>query len=139
MITSFSDSLKVTRQGTIEPSSPTVATTIGGECGPPMLDAVIFSEELTEKVFAFVEREAGHDVPLSIVDEALVRELLESDPVARSFADNMRAINGGLGMLLGSVDDIELPDELVMLIRAHGDLRNNRAGGAVTSNGDHRR
>ena len=38
------------------------------------------SEELTEKIFAFVDRGAGRDAPLSSEDEAMVRELLETDP-----------------------------------------------------------
>jgi len=78
-------------------------------------------------VFAFVEREAGRDAPLSTEDEALVRELLESNLAAQVFADEMRATNRDLGMLC-NVDDIEVPEELVTMIRAHGDLRKKRAG-----------
>ena len=54
------------------------------------------SDELTEKIFAFVDREAGRDAPLSPEDEALVRDLLETDPAARALADEFRATNTGL-------------------------------------------
>ena len=98
-----------------------------------MLDMVTLSDELTEKVFAFVEREAGRDAPLSTEDEALVRDLLENNPAAQALADDMRATNSTLDMVFNT-DDIEVPDELVTMIRAHGDLRKKRAGEAATDN-----
>ena len=57
------------------------------------------SDELTEKIFAFVDREAGRDAPLSPEDEAMVRDLLETDPAARALADEFREVEAGLESL----------------------------------------
>ena len=77
------------------------------------------SEELAEKIVAFVDREAGRDAPLNADDEAMVRDLLEHDPAARRLAEELRATNNGLDTLLDDVAAIEVPEKLVALIRGH--------------------
>ena len=78
------------------------------------------SEELMEKIVAFVDREAGRDAPLTARDEAMVRDLLERDAEACQIADDLRATNAGLDTLLDDVAAVEVPDKLVALIRGHG-------------------
>lgn len=78
------------------------------------------SDELAERIVAFVDREAGRDAPLTADDEAMVRELLEHDAEAQRFAEELRATNAGLDTLLDDVAAIEVPDKLVSLIRGHG-------------------
>lgn len=77
------------------------------------------SEELMEKIVAFVDREAGRDAPLTADDEAMVHDLLERDTDAMRFADDLRATNSGLDTLLDDVAAIEVPDKLVALIQSH--------------------
>ena len=61
------------------------------------------SDDLMEKIFAYVEREAGRDPLLSPEDEAMVRQLLATDPAARALADNLRDVDARLkGMFRGS-------------------------------------
>ena len=55
------------------------------------------SDEIAEKIVAFVDREAGRDAPLTADDEALVRRLIAEDPAARTLADELRATNTGTG------------------------------------------
>ena len=78
------------------------------------------SDELTEKIFAFVDREAGRDAPLSPEDEAMVRDLLETDPAARALADEFREVEAGLESLFRAGDDVPVSDDLIALIQAHG-------------------
>ena len=78
------------------------------------------SDEIAEKIVAFVDREAGRDAPLTADDEALVRRLIAEDPAARTLADELRATNAGLDTLLDDVAAVEVPDRLIALIRGHG-------------------
>lgn len=77
------------------------------------------SDDLMEKVVAFVEREAGRDAPLSAADEAMVRALLERDPMVQRLAEDLRVNNEGLDTLFDDVANVEVPDKLVALIRGH--------------------
>lgn len=78
------------------------------------------SDEIAEKIVAFVDREAGRDAPLTAADEAMVRRLIADDPAARRLADELRATNAGLDTLLDDVAAVEVPERLVALIRGHG-------------------
>lgn len=78
------------------------------------------SDELAEKIVAFVDREAGRDAPLTAADEAMVRQLLRDDPAVQALADDLRATNAGLDTLLDDVAAVEVPEKLVALIRGHG-------------------
>jgi anti-sigma factor RsiW len=77
------------------------------------------SDELAEKVVAFVDREAGRDAPLTPDDEAMVRELLKSDPAVQKLAEDLRATNAGLDTLLDDVATVQVPAHLEALIRGH--------------------
>ncbi len=78
------------------------------------------SDEMAEKIVAFVDREAGRDAPLTADDEALVRRLIAEDPGARALVDELRATNTGLDTLLDDVAAVEVPERLVALIQGHG-------------------
>jgi chromosome segregation ATPase len=78
------------------------------------------SDELTEKVFAFIDREAGRDAPLSPEDEAMVEELLEKDPTATALADEFREVEAGLEALFEAGADVRVSDDLIALIQARG-------------------
>lgn len=78
------------------------------------------SDELAEKIVAFVDREAGRDAPLTADDEAMVRRMIESDPTVRELVDDLRATNAGLDTLLDDVAAVEVPPHLVALIQGHG-------------------
>lgn len=77
------------------------------------------SDELLEKIVAFVDREAGRDAPLTVEDEAMVQDLLLRDADARQLAEDLRATNSGLDTLFDDVETVEVPDQLVALIRGH--------------------
>ena len=77
------------------------------------------SDEMVEKIVAFVDREAGRDAPLTADDEAMVRRLIADDPAARALADDLRATNAGLDSLLDDVAAVEVPQSLVALIQGH--------------------
>lgn len=77
------------------------------------------SDELAEKLVAFVDREAGRDAPLTAGDEAMVLDLLEHDAGVQRFVEELRATNAGLDTLLDDVQAIEVPDMLVALIQGH--------------------
>ncbi|MGI9491956.1 MAG: hypothetical protein ACR2QF_06105, partial [Geminicoccaceae bacterium] len=79
----------------------------------------VMSNELQEKIVAFVDREAGRDAPLTAEDEAMVRDLLDRDEVAQRFAEDLRSTNAGLDTLLDDVAAVDVPDQLVALIRGH--------------------
>jgi anti-sigma factor RsiW len=88
-----------------------------------MSDSNDLSEALTEKIIAYVEREAGHDAPLSPQDEAMVRDLLATDPAAQTFAEDFRETDARFGALLDALGDgPEEEDDLTRLIREHGAL-----------------
>jgi predicted nucleic acid-binding Zn-ribbon protein len=78
------------------------------------------SDELTEKIFAFVDREAGRDAPLSPEDEAMVRDLLQKDPAAKALADEFREVEAGLESFFEAGDNVPVSDDLIALIQAHG-------------------
>ena len=80
------------------------------------------SDQLAEKIFAYIECEAGRDAPLSPEDEAMVRDLLASDPAAQALADEWRACNRGLEMAFApyrKFAEIASPEELAPVIRKH--------------------
>ncbi len=80
------------------------------------------SDELSLKIFAYVEREAGRDAPLSPDDEKRVRDLLASDPTARAEADDWRAFNRAMERIFEPYKEfaaIAPPEELAPVIRAH--------------------
>ncbi|MEM7041179.1 MAG: hypothetical protein AAF543_00065 [Pseudomonadota bacterium] len=77
------------------------------------------SDEMVEKIVAFVDREAGRDAPLTADDEAMVRRLIADDPAARALADELRATNAGLDTLLDDVAAVDVPENLVALIQGH--------------------
>lgn len=79
------------------------------------------TDELAVKIFAYVDREAGRDAPLSPEDELMVRDLLKTDPAAQALAEDFRATNTSLDDLCNG-GDIDVPDKLVSLILTHGDL-----------------
>ena len=99
-----------------------------------MRSELAFSDEVIEKICAYVDREAGRDAPLSVEDEAMVRELLATDPDAQTIADDLRATNAGLDALLSDVADIEIPEGLVEMIRSHGKDEIEREGERATKN-----
>jgi len=74
--------------------------------------------ELSEKILAFVEREAGRDAPLSPDDEAMVRELLATDPAAQALADDFRDVDTDLKAAFDALGDIPVSDELMERIHA---------------------
>ncbi len=78
------------------------------------------SDELAEKIVAFVDREAGRDAPLTADDEAMVRRMIDSDPAVRELVEDLRATNAGLDTLLDDVAAVEVPERLVALIHGHG-------------------
>lgn len=78
------------------------------------------SDEMAEKIVAFIDREAGRDAPLTADDEALVRRMIAEDPAVKALADELRATNAGLDTLLDDVAAVNVPDQLVALIRGHG-------------------
>ena len=80
-----------------------------------------YSDELVEKIFAYVDREFGRDAPLSPEDEAMVRELLRTDPAARKLAGEFREVDKCLDEMFQAGDAIPISEDLVRLIRAHGE------------------
>jgi anti-sigma factor RsiW len=81
-----------------------------------ILDETELPDELIEKIFALVEREAGRDAPLSPEDEAMVRKLLATDPAAQAVAANFGLLNTRLDEL-ADVGDVQMPDSLAAIIR----------------------
>jgi anti-sigma factor RsiW len=79
------------------------------------------SDELAEKIVAFVDREAGRDAPLTADDEAMVRGLIAENPAVRALVEELRATNAGLDTLLDDVAAVDVPEGLVALIKGHGD------------------
>ncbi|MGI9416978.1 MAG: hypothetical protein ACR2RA_03960 [Geminicoccaceae bacterium] len=78
------------------------------------------SDEMAEKIVAFVDREAGRDAPLTADDEAAVRQMITDDPAVRALVEELRATNAGLDTLLDDVAAVEVPDRLVAMIQGHG-------------------
>jgi anti-sigma factor RsiW len=77
--------------------------------------------ELSEKILAYVEREAGRDVLLSPEDEAMVRELLVKDPAVRALADDFRDVDTGLKAMFRAFDNIPVSEKLMQRIHAQNE------------------
>ena len=77
------------------------------------------SEEQTQKIFAFVEYEAGRDERLAPEDETLVRELLASNSAAQAIAEEFRATGADLDALFNLGADLPVNEDLVARIRSH--------------------
>ncbi len=75
------------------------------------------SEELSEKILAFVEHEAGRDPDFPSEDEAMVRELLATNPEARALADDFRNVDIGLKGMFEAFGKIPVRDELMQRIQ----------------------
>ncbi|MEM9439045.1 MAG: hypothetical protein AAGA73_01220, partial [Pseudomonadota bacterium] len=78
------------------------------------------SDELAEKIVAFVDREAGRDAPLSADDIMMIRRLINEDAHVASLVEELRATNAGLDTLLDDVAAVDIPDDLVALVQGHG-------------------
>jgi len=89
-------------------------------------------DELSEKILAFVEREAGRDAPLSPDDETMVRELLATDPAARALADDFRDVDTGLKTAFQALGNIPVSDELMERIHAQDQAFAAKASEATT-------
>ena len=83
------------------------------------------SEELYEKLADFVDREAGLDVPLSPEDEAMVRDLIESDRNVAMGVESLRATAKALTSFYDDAADLEVSAQLVALIRSLKAKRRN--------------
>jgi len=81
-----------------------------------ILDETDLPDELIDKIFALVEREAGRDAPLSPQDEAMVRRLLATDPAAQAVAVDFGLLNTRLDEL-ADVSDAQNPDSLAAIIQ----------------------
>lgn len=97
------------------------------------------SDELFEKIVAFIDREAGRDAPLTADDEAMVRNLLLNDADIRQLAEGLRTTNADLDGLLDDVGAVEVPAGLVSLIRGHASNDVLIAGQAVKTTADDER
>jgi len=83
-----------------------------------MSDDADIPVELSEKILAYVEREAGRDAPLSPEDEAMVRELLRKDPAARTHADEFLDVDTDLKAAFQALGSIPVSEELMRRIQA---------------------
>jgi anti-sigma factor RsiW len=81
-----------------------------------ILDETELPDELIDKIFALVERDAGRDAPLSPEDEAMVRKLLATDPAAQAVAADFGLLNTRLDQL-ADVSDLQMPDSLAAIIQ----------------------
>ncbi|MEM8948774.1 MAG: hypothetical protein AAGC99_05520 [Pseudomonadota bacterium] len=75
------------------------------------------SEELSGKILAFVEHEAGRDPDFPPEDEAMVRELLATNPAAKALADDFREVDIGLAGMFEALGKIPVSDELMQRIQ----------------------
>jgi len=89
-------------------------------------------DELSEKILAFVEREAGRDAPLSPDEETMVRELLATDPAAQALADDFRDVDTGLKAAFQALGNIPVSDELMERIHAQDQAFAAKAEEAAT-------
>lgn len=87
-----------------------------------MSDSDVLSDDLMEKICAYVEREAGRDPLLSPEDEAMARELLATDPAARALADEFRDVDTGLKGMFRAFANIPLSEDVATFIRDYGAL-----------------
>jgi len=77
--------------------------------------------ELSEKILAYVEREAGRDALLSPEDEVMVRALLAKDPATRALADDFRDVDTGLKAMFQAFGNIPVSEELMKRIHAQNE------------------
>ena len=77
-------------------------------------------DEFFEKIVTFVDGETGRKVPLTDDEEAEVRRLIDEDPSVKALVEELRAANAQLDTMLDDVAAVEVPDQLVALIRGHG-------------------
>ena len=94
-----------------------------------MSDDADIPVELSEKILAYVEREAGRDAPLLSEDEAMVRELLRRDPAARARADEFRDVDTDLKTAFQALGAIPVSKELMRRIQAQEDAFEARQEG----------
>ena len=91
--------------------------------------------ELSEKILAYVEREAGRDAPLSPEDEAMVRELLLKDPAARARANEFREVDTSLKASFQALGTIPVSKKLMRRLQAQEEAfevrKNQAAAGKV--------
>lgn len=89
-----------------------------------MSDDDAITDELSEKIYAYVMREAGHhDVPLSSEEEAMVRALLATDPAARALADDFRDVDSRLKGLFEALGKIPMSKALTTFIHEYAALK----------------
>ncbi len=81
--------------------------------------AQALDNDIVDKIFAYIEREAGRDAPLTPQDKAMVEARLASDPEALAMANDMRKTNETLEILFADAS-LDVPDHLVSLVRSHG-------------------
>jgi len=87
-----------------------------------MIENACIFDDMSEKIFAYVEREAGRDAPLSPDDEKRVRDLLASDPAAQAEVEEWRAFNRTMERIFEPYREfaaVAPPEELAPVIRAH--------------------
>jgi septal ring factor EnvC (AmiA/AmiB activator) len=89
------------------------------------------SEELSGKILAFVEHEAGRDPDFPPEDEAMVRELLATNPAARALADDFREVDIGLEGMFEAFGKIPVSDELMQRIQEQGEAFEARQKGEI--------
>jgi len=77
--------------------------------------------ELSEKILAYVEREAGRDALLSPEDEVMVRALLAKDPATRALADDFRDVDTGLKAMFQAFGNIPVSEERMKRIHAQNE------------------
>ena len=94
-----------------------------------MSDDADIPVELSEKILAYVEREAGRDAPLSPKDEAMVRELSRKAPAARARADEFRDVDTDLKAAFQALGAIPVSEELMRRIQAQEDAFEARQEG----------
>ncbi|MGI9505558.1 MAG: hypothetical protein ACR2RE_21180, partial [Geminicoccaceae bacterium] len=93
--------------------------------------------ELSEKILAYVEREAGRDALLSAEDEdeAMVRALLAKDPAARALADDFRDVDTGLKGMFRAFGTMPVSDELMQRIQAQDEAFETKERKAAAGKG----
>ncbi len=77
------------------------------------------SDDLMDKIFAYVEREAGRAPLLSPEDEAMVRQLLATDPAARGLADDFRDLDARLKGMFLALGNIPMSEEAMTFLHEY--------------------
>ena len=88
-----------------------------------MSDNDVISDDLKEKICAYVEHEAGHGSLLSPEDEAMVRQLLTTDPAARALADEFRDLDTRLKGLFQAFGKIPMSKEMMTFLHEYSALK----------------